>query len=353
MHRQILEACAPGFAALLLAVIALIVLGKLSRLQADWSRLGSLHRCQRGGVQSLAFVLTIPIFLTIVLFIIQVSQLMIAQMVIHYAAFAGVRAAAVWIPAAIVDPSDGTEISDSAEVENRLAAMPVILDDGTFQVVCPATEGAEVSSQKLRNIRLAVIQACAAMCPSRNLGLAPQSSDVQVAISAQQRLYAGLDPQSSSNSRIATRISNKLAYADWNTQVLVEWIEARHSGGSDPENGRAYNVKPAPGFDTTCPIRPFSTTFSPSAEMLQMHYRPNEVGWQDPITVRVIHQFALLPGPGRFLARRLVSNPQVPDQVAPLINRDNTGTTNTVTLSAAATMTNEGIKSVLPYVERQ
>ena len=142
MLRAWLEACWPGFIALAMACGLLRLLAGVCGTRLNWSRFTSIHRCERGGVQTLAFVLTLPLFMMIVMFIIQVSQLMIAQMVMHYAAFAGARAASVWIPAAVdpppvnficdpyvdqddhigVDPLTGQ--SRSLEMENRLGVFP-------------------------------------------------------------------------------------------------------------------------------------------------------------------------------------------------------------------------------------
>ena len=55
-------------------------------------------------MQSLSFVLTLPVFIFIMMMIVQVSQLMIGIVVVHYAAFAAARSAAVWIPAAMPAP---------------------------------------------------------------------------------------------------------------------------------------------------------------------------------------------------------------------------------------------------------
>src|SRR6185437_8232289 len=74
-----------------------------------------------------------------------------------------------------------------------------------------------------------------------------------------------------------------------------------------------------------------------------------EVGWQDPVTVKVTHQFALLPGPGRFLSRPLASPSGQDDTLARKIRQR--GGLYVYPLSATVTLGNEGEKSVLPYVE--
>ena len=75
---------------------------------------------------------------------------------------------------------------------------------------------------------------------------------------------------------------------------------------------------------------------------------PYEIGWQDAIYVTVTHQYALLPGPGRLLARR-APNPQtgydnVPDQ----LNYQNGVYTRSLT--ATVRLSNEGQKSARRYV---
>jgi hypothetical protein len=84
-------------------------------------------------------------------------------------------------------------------------------------------------------------------------------------------------------------------------------------------------------------------------------WNPQEVGWQDPVTVWVQHRFALLPGPGRFLARQLTQPDGSTDRVSQII-RTNSGQYNqtlyTTDLIASATLVNEGIKSVYRYVQQ-
>jgi len=74
-------------------------------------RLRRLHRDEAGNVQSLSFVLTLPIFIMLMMLIVQASQLMIGQVVVEYAAVAAARSAIVWIPAAV-----GTPLSDRKDL---------------------------------------------------------------------------------------------------------------------------------------------------------------------------------------------------------------------------------------------
>ena len=46
----------------------------------------------------------------------------------------------------------------------------------------------------------------------------------------------------------------------------------------------------------------------------------NEFGWQDPITVTVKYHLALLPGPGRLLARYVAGPGGAADRVAQAIS---------------------------------
>ena len=74
---------------------------RLNRAGFQWRRLLLLHADEGGSAQALSFVLTLPIFVWVMLFIVQVSQLMIATIAVNYAAFAAARSAIVWIPANI------------------------------------------------------------------------------------------------------------------------------------------------------------------------------------------------------------------------------------------------------------
>lgn len=325
MLAAILPSLWPLLIALAVSCIVLrVLLGALSA-RVDWLRLCQVHSSQEGGVQSLAFVLTFPFLVMLVMLIVQISQLMIAQVIIHYAAFAGVRAAIVWIPADRAGIAN--ELNDLAEVQNRLSASPRTVEDLHYRIDIPA----DSESLKLNRIRMATLQALMPLAPSRDLPSPGQASQsTRLAISVQQRAYRSLVPSSASNTRIPVRIANKLNYIDQNTLVYVDWMDGFNSRGRDSVNTATYN-----------PIG------HPTAI-----YRPNEVGWQDPITVRVIHRFALLPGPGRFLAAKLVRADGGVDRVSPLINAPQQSGVYTVTLQATATLSNEGIKSIRPFVQQ-
>ena len=77
MARAILMACLPWLVLLLMLILAAWVLVRSSRAQLRLGRLLELHRDEAGSVQSLSFVLTLPLFIMIMMMIVQVSQLMI------------------------------------------------------------------------------------------------------------------------------------------------------------------------------------------------------------------------------------------------------------------------------------
>jgi TadE-like protein len=332
VNRDILIACLPCFLVLCASVIVLRIVLAFGARSWNWRRLTQVHQCQRGGVQSLAFVLTMPVFIMVVLLIVQVSQLMIAQMVIQYAAYAGARSASVWLAAAIDDPT--TELNDYVEVENRLSDTPTYTDGDFTDYEVTSANG----SSKLWKVRIAVLQALMSLCPSRNLGARGTTAHLNDVAFANQQVYRTLVPASASNTQIGARLMNKLNYADQNTRVVVEWRDSRDPSGRDSLNYMSYNVR-----NHSCPDPVKQSTF-----------RQTEIGWQDPITIYVTHQFALLPGPGRFLAARLVRADGLPDRVSPRIKTstlDGTHSVYTTQIQATATITNEGWKSVKPLVQ--
>ena len=125
LNRAILQSLLPAFAALAAACVLLRIVVGVSGARLEIVRLRKLHRSEEGAVQSLSFVLTLPLFIMIVMFIVQVSQLMIGIMGVHYATFAAARAAIVWTPARVVGNTQG----EAEEIENELQSP---LDRGQF-----------------------------------------------------------------------------------------------------------------------------------------------------------------------------------------------------------------------------
>lgn len=327
MNRAILEACLPALIALAVAFVALAACVRFSGARFRWRRVKRLHRCQDGGVQSLAFVITLPIFVTIVLFILQVSQLMVGMMVVNYAAFAAARAAIVWLPAQI----EG-ELLTEADNQNRLRILSHYEENDSILVEPDPNSG------KYQRIRTAAVLACAPVAPSRDLGIGVGaiSQSAQLSAAAAKNVYASMSPESLSNPRISQRLDNKIAYSDLNTDVLLEWRDARNG------NGRNTFVSP---------------TYNPREHAnTAIVWRPYEVGWQDAVTVYVVHRYALFPGPGQWLAQRLVWTDSFPARIRARIQLDqpNQGLDeqeiSTVLIPASATITNEGFKSIGPFI---
>lgn len=326
MNRTIIEACAPWGAALAVLCGLFVVVAWLSGGQWRLIRLRSLHRCESGGVQSLAFVLTLPLLCWILLFIVQVSQLMVALTTVNFAAFASARAASVWIPAAINDQYWGT--SYGADLDNQNELPPGI--EPSQRLLLSADSVHSFDSRKYDKIWTAAALACAPISPSRPTPDASRGiAQADRASTSMQRLYPQFDPAATTNSVTPRRLDAKLGYSFENTYVLLEF-EDRNS--LEREGTVTYN----PNLDDDYPI---------PAERLP-YYLP-EVGWQDPVTVRVHYDLALLPGVGQIVSvvlnREHSASPE-----DPLIRRES-GIYKT-RLTASATMTNEGIKSVIPYV---
>ena len=324
MARAILTACLPWLAVLLVLILAAWALVRFSRVQLRLGRLLELHRDEVGSVQSLSFVLTLPVFIMIMMMIVQVSQLMIGTVVVHYAAFAAARSAAVWIPAA-VNSENGPEgpccISSYAVDPDAPDQVSPELDP-TAADYGPGSGGLtykiEPGSSKYNKIASAAILACVPVSPSRNLGLETPATASQMN-SVLKTAYGTLASSSGSNSQTGPRLDHKLAYAIENTDVEI----------------RFYHKNQEP---------PLKTYFLPE-DPGEFYF--NEVGWQDTITVTVNYQFPLLPGPGRLLAR-YVTGSSGTDKVAEAIQKHKG--VYTYPLTASATMGNEGEKSVVPYV---
>ncbi len=332
MVRATLIACSPWLAFLLLLILAAWALVRFSRVQLRLGRLFNLHRDETGSVQSLSFVLTLPLFLFVMLTIIQVSQLMIGMIVVHYAAFAAARSAAVWIPASMPAPEWTCCISSysvDADAPNQVAPDT----DAAAADYGPSSGGLtyliEPGSPKYQKIASAAILACVPISPSRNVGLgapSPQQINAAQMDEVLKNAYGTLAPSSSSNTKIGPRIDHKLAYAIENTQVEIRFF---HKNEEPPL--QTYDL----GDDINNPP-------------LHPNFYPNEVGWQDTITVKVKYQFPLLPGPGRLLAKYVAQPNGGKDTVAETIQ--NHGSVYTWPMEAEATIGNEGEKSVVTYV---
>ncbi|HUE71736.1 MAG TPA: TadE family protein [Pirellulaceae bacterium] len=324
MLRPALIACLPWFALLVALVAVLWLLVKYCRPPISWQRLTTLHRNETGGVQSLSFVATLPVFVMVMMLIVQVSQVMIANLVVQYAAFAAARSAMVWLPARVSwDPQP-------AEIENSIGVPPVMTFDrydydnqgpGWYAgleyavwLIQPApfppdgTDGSDRSA-KLYRIHRAAALACMPIAPSRDAGGAAASTPL---IDSASRAYLAVSPGSASNQRVPARIANKLTYSLQNTKIELRRTAPRES---------------KPWWDS----------------LGRYEWAPS---WHDQLTLTVTHQYALLPGPARLLARSVVRGGQ--DSVSGKI--DTSGTFYTIPITATATLPNEGETSRWRYV---
>lgn len=300
--------------------VALVAVACALAVVVRWFRvgearpLGALPADQDGGVQSLAFVLTVPVFVMLMLLAVQITQLMIGMIVVHYAAYAAARAATVWVPA---------RMELAGELENRIGYRgdPIGTEfNGEIYKITPG------DSPKFEQIRRAAALACLPIAPSRDLGLGTNGDGTDTALVA---AFAALSPTAASNSRVPVRLVNKWAYANRETTIEMQTFHRRYENTSTRLADEPPLINPTPHI----PESPF---------------KENEIGWRDQIRVTVYHQFALLPGPGRLLARR-ANESAVVDRVSPTIqSRGNS--VYTIPLSATATMVGEGEKSVRPYV---
>jgi len=326
MHRAVLISCLPYLAGIVLSVAVLWALLRLSRARLKLAAFAGLHRDERGGVQSLSFVLTLPLFIMLMMFIVQLSQLTIAKVVVEYSAYAAARAAMVWIPAEA--PREWAN-----QIGQYRTYVRDVVDESTGREY--TVYEVDTSGRKADKIRFAAAMACMPICPSRDVQ-APGSEFHAEALAAIREAYRLLDPRSEQNTRIPARLDNKLAYAWENTRVVIEVYHAKEV---------------AMGADAPLDRYPL---------LDRWQYRPefaeNEYGWQDQLFVTVVHDFALLPGPGRLLARRADASPgtsaeEAPgyDEVAENIDRED-GVYKRA-LTATVRMSNEGQKSVLPYIQ--
>ncbi len=300
------------------------------------ARLKRIHTCESGSVQTLSFVLTLPVFIMLVLFIIQISQMMIGIAVVHHAAYAAARSAIVWFPAN-VSTNEPANIVASGTLELSQATFPDWLSQNHS-----GASAQNLGLEKLLRIWRAAAIACVPISPSRRVtNTEPIGNSVSDSLST---IYNQLVPRTASNPYMKTRITRKADYAQWNTLIVMRGRDANGTAGP------TYN--PYPGYWTN-QVNPSTG----ESEPLWVPWNPNEIGWEDPVTVSVYYNFAMLPGPGRFLSAKL-TNTQTPDRVTKHLKAMETVNQGryekglyVVILEAHATLQIEGLKSVIPHVQ--
>lgn len=327
MWRAVLMACWPWALMLGGAIFLLGLLIQVSgacRKEVAWKRLFGLLADDRGAVQSLSFVLTLPLFVLLMLFIVQVSQIMIGTVIVHYAAFAAARAASVWIPARVADWELENCIGPGYYPDPSAPDQVLPITDPTDPQYGPSAGGMtfvvpyDPASPKWQKIIAAAVYALMPICPSRDLGLTVSPRATRALQLIQQGYLANV-PGASAIPRVPRRLENKLAYALAATEIELRFF---HS-----------NQEP--------PLMPYYL------EDDVYQFRPNELGFQDTVTVTLTHHMALLPGPGKFLARAVRRPDGLPDRVAQEIEiRHGIAT---YPLRASITLGHEGEKSVIPY----
>jgi hypothetical protein len=324
------------------AVVWLLVRVNQSRIRPG--HVLRLHRDQRGSVETLSFVLTLPIFVWVMMFIVQVSQLMIGSIVVHYAAFAAARAAIVWTPVRVENDFEnciGMYALDPSAPDQVFPDLPLVpVSEGGFvyeiiggglTYVVPMNP----ASAKHQKIATAAILACMPISPSARYDLALNLDPRQEQIlNILTRAYESQVPSSRQNAKTAVRLRNKLTYAIAATSVRMRFY---HPNGEPPLFTYDWLRLPVRSTDPTDFVESYVSNGL-------------EIGWQDPIEVTVTHDFALLPGAGRLLAR-FVAQPDDSgtDEVAARI-RKVSGNVYVYRLLATATLSNEGEKPVIPYV---
>jgi len=326
MTRTVLLSCWPWLAVLLVWFVCLRLAIRLNGTRLDLGRLRTLHGNEQGSVQTLSFVLTLPFFVMVLLLIVQVSQIMIGTIVVHYAAFAAARSAIVWSPAYLETDTERENCISSYIVDSDATDQsPPIIDtsDPNYGLVFEGGMTYRILPGSLKHgkIASAAALACAPICPSRDLGLSLSGAGSEAA-SILKTAYLAMVPDASRNARIPRRLENKLAYALQNTTVEI----------------RFYHPNSEPPL----------VTYFRNPDIGEFYF--NELGWQDPVTATVTHQMALLPGPGRLLARPVRSPDGSIDELSTRISKR--GNVYVYPLTASATLGLEGEKSVLRYEYR-
>jgi hypothetical protein len=301
MHRQILEACLPIAIILIVACGLLNLTIKLSRASWDWKRFKKLHRDQSGGVQSLAMVLTLPIFMAIICMIVQLSQLMIGMMGVHYAAYAGARAASVWVPAHSVRQNDGSFAFEETPNHVTYQNMSYQYDGSNDQIRGVLGPSSLDISTKYGKVWSASVLGVAPFCPSlmteaetgaeavSSAWLTPKANTLMSEVSSLTQQFWMNHIDNVNQKTLKERVDAKINWAKDNTLVFLEWRDAQRS------EGRRHHVMQGPTYN------PWDF-YDPDGNLV-IPYEQNEVGWQDPITVHVYHRFGLMPGLGALLRK--------------------------------------------------
>lgn len=340
MSRTVLGACSPWFALWGASLLVLWLLVRWNRTEFDWGRLRRLHRDEVGSVQALSFVLTLPLFVWVMMFMVQISQLMIGPIVMHYAAFAAARAAVVWIPARLDDEPEnvmGGGYVLASDVVDGQPDTPTVLDDGvpgfgprdgwmTYRI--DGGDPQNPTSRKARKIMAAALVALAPICPSSPEAGQPGGTWGAMADDMANAFLGVASATVARPEAVSSRLRNKLAYAAEHTRFRIYF---RHPNREPPLKTWSIGPKPEDLREFRAHRAEYGT----------------ELGFQDQVTITVYHDFALLPGPGRLLAR--AAHPG--DPLAESLRRQRSGGRYYFPMSASATLGIEGEKPSKTYDE--
>jgi len=333
----------PWLGLLALSCLVLWLLARLNRARLEWGRLRRLHGDQAGSVQSFSFVLTLPLFIMVVLFILQISQLWIATIVVHYAAFAAARTAIVWIPAR-VPPFEEPENCISHYQPHPSPPLPQVPptflgpdlteETGMTYLVYYGTPERPLAypgtgvltpaaTPKCRKILAAAVMALTPIGPSLkgDSGGSEETGSWGGMLDSMERAFHDVAPgHYATDEAVNRRMARKLAYTLENAAIEIRFYHANsqvplHRWDKEPDRDEFRALWAMTG---------------------------SELGWQDPVTVTVYYNLQLLPGPAKFLSGLAPRPPDWP--FAPL-------RPDAYPIRASATLGNEGEKSVIPYVE--
>ena len=359
-----------GIIGLLILVLHLII--RISGARRRTIGLAQLHNDQRGGVQSLSFVLTLPVFIWIMMGVIQVSQIMLAQVVVEYAAISAARAASAWT-GEYVSSEDGTTEDRNcvgkaafvfkSQIEGgSLYTIPVSNSGPTSDSGDTGDSGAE-DTVKISVIRRAAVLACIPIAPSRDTGytLPSKYMGVHTALDNAFSALAG-EKSAAPPEAVSRRLRNKLAYSMANTffeaeffhpsdEIALQKYDKHYQANPTYLSGQVL-IPTKPGCsDPDC--APDGVYSHPDYQGEALSFEPNEMGWQDVITVHVRHNMALLPGPGRLLSRFVHGTSDGNDKIAQTIetNTQSKETLYTWPLFASASASIEGEKPILRYTQ--
>ena len=328
--RAVVQAWLPWIAAALVAAAACRLLMWLGGGRWRPAKLRSLHADESGAVQSLAFVLTLPVFLLFAMFIVQVAQVMLGIMVVHYAAFAAARAAQVWVPGASELAEDpGAEGANRMEpLWPRLAAVADEEDEHGreeeryFLTWLDLEPYARDPQAKAYRVWMAAVVGCLPVAPSGDK--LPLDGRYERTAAALEELHRATLADGGGD-RTGDRLRRKLGFATAVTRMGLEIVHPATDQDLHPE--------------------------APPGTRVEI----DRYGWRDTFVVTLEHDMVLLPGPMRMVAAAAGNvgpddlDPELPaGSVRERLSEGHGEYLYTLRAEAAASL--EGRRCVVPFV---